>query len=38
MPVNGKIGEVNIKEVQIVADVEHEPVILTKICYQDREF
>ncbi len=30
MPVNGKIGEVNIKEVQVVADVEHEPVILTK--------
>ncbi len=30
MPVNGKIGEVNVKEVQVVADVEHEPVILTK--------
>ena len=30
MPVNGKIGEVNIKEVQVVADVEHKPVILTK--------
>ena len=30
MPVNGKIGEVNIKEVQVVADVEHKPVIVTK--------
>ncbi|WP_457640491.1 head decoration protein [Persephonella sp.] len=30
MPVNGKIGEINIKEVQVVADVEHKPVILTK--------
>ncbi len=30
MPVNGKIGEVNVKEVQVVADVEHKPVIVTK--------
>ena len=30
MPVNGKIGEINIKEVQVLADVEHKPVILTK--------
>lgn len=30
MPVNGKIGEVNVKEVQIAADIEHKPVILTK--------
>jgi len=30
MPVDGKIGEISIKEVQVIADVEHKSVIVTK--------
>lgn len=30
MGVNGKIGEITVNEVQVIADVAHKPVIVTK--------